>query len=482
MPTLAHETSRQRAGRDIAMQIAVRIGNLALGAFVTALVVRTLGQTEYGEWSTTFVALVLVGYFANFGMQGIALRESARHPEQEHEWIGAVMFLRLMALAPMMLISLATVVLLHRSHAMLLAGVILTVSMPFDGVGALGLLFQLRVDNRVPMLVLTLRSVLWGVAVVIIHIEDGGMVALAIAMAATNAVGSIVQAVAALKLDVRWPRPSRKRVRAVVRAGLPIGIAGVLVISYARIDQVIVFAIAGSGAAGLYGAVYTLLEQAHFVPISVLTTLAPVMAASWPADRERLLRATRMTAELLAITSLGGLAFAIVASEPVIRLIFGSEFVSAAPALPVLAAAFIFISFGYLNGNLLVTLGLQGRMLSISLVALVVNLGGNLILVPTVGFMGAAWMTMATEVIVCVGSLAVILRTLEMPLPKPGRIGRTVLAAALLTALLEVLSVADASLVVLIVATCVAYPALLFALRAFGRDDFQALVRRTVSI
>ena len=280
------------------MQIAVRIGNLALGAFVTALVVRTLGQTGYGEWSTTFVVLVLVGYFANFGMQGIALRESARYPEQEHEWIGAVMLLRLMALTPMMLISLAAVVLLHRSHAMLLAGVILTVSMPFDGVGALGLLFQLRVDNRVPMLVLTLRSVLWGVAVLIIHIEHGGMVALAIAMAATNAVGSIVQAVAALKLDVRWPRPSRKRVRAVVRAGLPIGIAGVLVISYARIDQVIVFAIAGSGAAGLYGSVYSLLEQAHFVPISVLTTLAPVMAASWPADRERLLRATRMTAEL----------------------------------------------------------------------------------------------------------------------------------------------------------------------------------------
>ena len=212
-----------------------------------------------------------------------------------------------------------------------------------------------------------------------------------------------------------------------------------------------------------------------------LTTLAPVMAASWPADRERLFRTTRMTAELLAITSLGGLAFAIVASEPVVRLIFGPEFVSAAPALPVLAAAFIFISFGYLNGNLLVTLGLQGRMLWISLIALVVNLCGNLILVPAVGFMGAAWMTMATEVIVCVASLALILRTLEMPLPKPGRIGRTVLAAALLTALLEALSVADASLVLLAVATCVAYPALLFALRAFGRDDLQALLRRTVA-
>ena len=68
---------------------------------------RTLGATGYGEWSTTFVALALVGYFANFGMQGVALREAARDPEHEHEWIGAVMFLRLVMLVPMMIVAIA---------------------------------------------------------------------------------------------------------------------------------------------------------------------------------------------------------------------------------------------------------------------------------------------------------------------------------------------------------------------------------------
>ena len=259
--------------------------------------------------------------------------------------------------------------------------------------------------------------------------------------------------------------------------GLPIGISGVLIISYARIDQIIVFVISGSGAAGLYGAVYNLIDQAHFVPASVLTSLSPVIAASWPADRTRLLRTSRLTAELLAVASLGGLAFAIAAAEPVVRLIFGPEFTAAAPALPVLAGAFILISFGYLNWNLLVVLGLQRRLLRISVIALVVNLIGNLILVPLVGFMGAAWMTLVTELVVCVGSLQIILRALEWPLPKPGRIGRTVIAAGLLTGLLELLRVADASLAVLALAACVLYPLLLFALRALGPDDIQVLLR-----
>jgi O-antigen/teichoic acid export membrane protein len=479
MSTLARETTRNRAARDIAMQVVVRIVNLGLGAVVTALVVRTLGETRYGEWSITFTTLMLVGYFfANSGMQGVAVREAARDPEHEHEWIGAVVMLRLITMVPLIIVSLGAILLLHRSHAMLIAGVILVVTMPFDGVGALGLIFQVRVDNRVPMLVLTVRSVLWGIAVLVVYLEHGSMIVLAIAMAGTNALGSIVQAAAVLRLDVPWPRPSRKRLGEVVRVGVPIGVASVLIISYAKIDQIIVYLIAGSRSAGLYNAVYNILDQAHFVPISVLTTLSPVIAASWPTDPARLLRTSRLTAELLAITSLGGLAFTIVAAQPFIRLIFGPQFVPSASALPVLAAAFIFICFGYLNVNLLLVLGLQRRLLWISLVALVINLIGNLILVPLLGFMGAAWMTLVTEVVVCGAGLRLVLQTLERPLPKPGRIGRTVAASVVLTGVLEALRLAHVPLGGLVAATCVCYPLLLLALRAFGPADVQVLLRR----
>jgi len=478
MPTLARHATRQRAAHDILMQVVVRIANLAAGVFVTALVVRALGAAGYGQWSTLFVVLGLIAYFANFGMEGVALREAARAPEHEHEWIGSVITLRLLVVAPVMLASLGADVVMAQSQEMLIAGVILIVAMPLGGISALGLLFQLRVDNRVPMVVLTLRSVLWGIAVVIIYFRGGGMVALAIAMVTTNLIGSIVQVLAARRLHTRWPLPTRKHVGALVRVGLPVGISGVLITAYARIDQVIVFGLVGSKAAGLYAAVYNLLDQSHFVPISILTTLAPVLAASWPADRARLLRTARLTAELLAITSFGALAFACVCATPVVRTIFGPEFVAGAPALPVLGAAFVFICFGYLNGNLLLVLGLQGRLLRISLIALVVNLIGNFIAVPLFGFMGAAWMTLITEIVVFGSALTLLLRELELPFPKLGRIGRTALAAALLAAVLEAMSLANAPLWALIVAACVCYPSLLFGLRALTVDEALALLRR----
>jgi O-antigen/teichoic acid export membrane protein len=478
MPTSARNATRQRAASDILMQVVVRVGNLAIGVVVTALVVRTLGRTGYGQWSTALIVLGLIGYFANFGMEEVAVREAARDPEREHEWIGAVIMLRLIVLIPVMLASIAAILVLEQSHQMLVAGVILIVAMPFGGVGALGLLFQLRVDNRIPMVVLTLRSVLWGAAVAVIYWRGGSMVALAIALTATNSVGSVVQAAAVMRLDARWPRPSRRQLRSLVRVGLPVGVAGAIIVAYARIDQVIVFSVAGSGPAGLYGSVYNVLDQAHFVPLSILTTLSPVLAASWPADRGRLLRTARLTAELMAIASFGALAFTIVAAHPVVRLIFGAEFTRASPALPVLAGTFVLICFGYLTDNLLLVLGLQKKLLWISLAALVFNVAGNLIFVPAIGFMGAAWMTLATQLLVFAVSLWLVIRTLELGRPRLGRMGRTSCAAVMLGAALEAIRLASGPLSLLVLAACICYPAFLYGLGAFGADDLRVLLRR----
>ena len=481
-PVSASQVTRQHAARDIGVQVFIRLLNLGLGVVVTALVARTLGNAGYGQLSTVLAILGLTAYFTNFGTERVVIREAASDPEHEFEWLGAAMALRLILLVPVILLSLGAVVAIHESQQMLLAGAVLVLGMPFDGIGTMALIFQLRVRNAVPMLVLTLRSVLWAGAVVVINMRGGDMVALAVAMAATNGIGSIVQALAARRVAGRWPRPSRKRLRTLVRVGVPLGISGVLVIAYANIDQVLVFQLAGSKEAGLYGAVYRLLEQAHFVPISVLTTMTTIIAAAWPHDRERMLRAAQTTAELMAVASFGGLAFVCVAASPVMRLVFGAEFVAGAPALPVLFGAFVFICFGYLNGNLMTVLGLQRKLLWISLLALVVNLVGNLILIPLTGFMGAAWMTLVTEIVVWSASLRMILQALEMPRPPLGRMGRTALAAVLLGGALALLSVAGAALWLLIAASCLLYPGLLFGLRALHPGELRNLLRREVTV
>ena len=92
--------------------------------------------------------------------------------------------------------------------------------------------------------------------------------------------------------------------------------------------------------------------------------------------------------------------------------------------------------------------------------------------------MGAAWMTLATEAVVFLLTLRVILQTLELALPKPGRMARTALAAVVLARCARGHQAAGAPLGALVALACIGYPALLFGLRASAREDLGVVLRR----
>ena len=84
--------------------------------------------------------------------------------------------------------------------------------------------------------------------------------------------------------------------------------------------------------------------------------------------------------------------------EPAVELVFGREFAPAADAVPILAGAFAVMCIGYLTGNVMLVMQRTRRQALIAAAGLVVNVAGNLILVPRYGFLAAAWMTLAEGV------------------------------------------------------------------------------------
>lgn len=469
--------SRERAFRDVFVQVATRVLNLALGIVVTILVVRILGDSGYGQWMTILTSFQLVGFFTSLGLEAVAVREAVADPEHAGDWIGALVVTRMALTLPVMLVGLGVLTLIQESDAMLLAGIILLAGFPLGVGSSLAVVHQLQVRNTWPMIILTVNSVLWGLSVLVIHLAGGGLVALATAMTAVTLVTATMQALAALKIMRFRLRPSRAAIVRLVRVGAPLGVAGLLINAYARIDQVIVFEQAGSQAAGYYGAAYRVLEQAHFIPASVLTTLAPIMTMLYISDRARMLRTLTLAAEFLAIGSLGALGFVAVAATPLMRLFFGEEFVPAAPALPVLGGAFVFICYGYLIANLLLILGIQRKQIIVGLIALVVNVAGNLILVPRYGFQGAAWMTLVTEIVVVgTGGYYVVRALGGLRVVSVGRLPRVLVAAATLTAALVAVKAAGGGLVVLSAAAAVLYPSLLLGCGAVSIAEIKPLL------
>lgn len=474
---VAGTVGRTRAARDIAGQLVLRAANLVLGVGVTLLVVRALGDDGFGQWSTLFAVSTVMTYFGTLGLERVAVERAAAQPERQAEWVGALLTLQLALGVPVALAMLAVLLLIADGSTMRIAAAIISVLPLGAALASLRVVLQLQVRNTLSTAFEVANGVLWAAFVGVVVLAGAeGLVLLAVGFTAITLLTSVSCAVVAARAGPIRIAGSRARWRPLVRLGLPVGVGGLLVLAYGYIDQVFVFELAGARDAGLYGSVYRIFERIQFLPSTVMVTLFPIIVAARRVDPERARRLFHQALDYLMMMSLPALTIALAGPEAIVRLLFGAEFADAAPALPVLMGGFVVVAVGYLCGYLIIAYELQWRFMAFAAAALVFNVAANLALVPEYGFMAAAWITLATEVLVTGLSLHAVCRALGV-VPTGRRLDRIAAAALAVGALGWLLRVAGVPTAAWAVAALAAYPPLLLALRVLDVGELRALAR-----
>ncbi len=473
----AIQVGTRRMTIDVVVQIVARILNLALGVVVTFVLARGLGSSDFGVWSTLFAACQIAGSFGELGLTQVTVSRAAAEPDREPQWLGALLLLRLLVVIPITIASLIAVLLIAPSHQDKVAGVLIACVALAGAPGVIGAVFQLRIRNDISMALLTLNSIIWAGAVFAVAAASGGIIAFAAVFLLSTALMTVLGVVLALRFTTVRLRGARQLWRPLLRVGVGVGIAGIFVTSYVRLDQILVFELAGEHQAGLYGAAYRLLDQVQFIPMSMMTTLFPLIAAAYASRRDRVRNLLQAAGEYLSMASLPILAFTIVAARPIMILLFGIQFAAAAPALPVLAGAFVSISFGYLVGNMVVILELQRRFAIYAAIGLLLNAILNVVLIPRYGFLAAAWVTLLTEVTVMSLSARSVLQALQMR-PRVGRLLRTLVAALIMGTATALARIAGVPLAGLAAVAALSYFPCLLALRVLTVGEVRSVLRK----
>lgn len=467
---------KRRAAADVAVQVVGRALNLVAGVVVTVVVTRTLGDSGFGQWATILAVLQIAGYVGDFGLEQVAVRRAAAEPEREREWLGGLLTMRLAIALPLTVVTAAVQLAIADSSEMKAAALLLCGTLILSAFSVTRAVFQLRVRNHLTIAVLSLNSALWTIAVLAIAAGSGGMVAFAAAFLGAATASTALNVFLAVRISPPKLRGSRRVWGDLLRVGAPVAAAAVLTTAYVRIDHVLVFELAGDREAGLYGAVYRILDSAQFVPGAVMTTLFPAVAAAWPSDPGTVRRLSQGAGEYLAMLSLPVLGFTIVTAEPIVLFLFGEEFRDAAPALPILMGAFVMISLGHVTGHLVLVLDLQRLLLAYAAAGLVLNVGLNLLLIPSYGFLAAAWVTLATELLFTGLVLFSVTRKLGHR-PTLGRLGRIVAGTTAATAVVALAQLVGVPFGGLAGLALLAYPLALLGVRAVAVADVRELIR-----
>ncbi len=200
-----------------------------------------------------------------------------------------------------------------------------------------------------------------------------------------------------LKVSRFYSEASSKTIKQMLLASIPFAMLVGFSTVYNRIDVVLVTHIRGFTETGFYTAAYKFVDLMNFFPSVVSVSLYPAFAALISAGE---IGSVRIIIEkyskfltALAIPMAMGVS---VLSLQIIKLLAGPEFTSSATALAVLSWAVALLII-YVTFNALIISQLTRKATLVTGLNIIVNVVGNLILLPKYGFVAAAYMTVVSE-------------------------------------------------------------------------------------
>lgn len=229
--------------------------------------------------------------------------------------------------------------------------------------------------------------------VVVLALNGGGAVALALSQVAGRVVGTAI--IMAMAPKWYWPGLNRARIGELLRFGLPLAGANLFGFSVLNVDYIVIGHIEGAVALGLYMLAFNISGWPSSVLNAMVNSVAMPAFARIRNDRERLPHFLGTTLSAVATLTLPVSVLLAVLARPVVLAVYGSEWSGAIAALAALAAFGAFRVGSELFANVIVALGRPRTLF-------VVQVGWLVLLIPAMyagvmrwGIVGAGYAHLA---------------------------------------------------------------------------------------
>lgn len=387
---------------NTAVQVIGKVATSFLTLGATLLIIRALGAGVYGDLAKV-TALLAIGYATlDFGINALVVRElEGKTTEEKKSLLANTLFLRLIMSLLVIIIISAVVFLLPvgqnsgytqevksafflGSISIILLGIHTSTNALFQHLTRYDKVVIPAVLGATVMLGLTYRALQ-------LDISISSLVIPIIAGYATTAIASLIFARKWITVKV-----SLSQVLRLVKLAVPIGIVLILSILANKTDMIILGVLRSSQEVGEYSFAYKIFDFALVFPVLVMNAAYPIILRH--RNKRRL---TNQATKVLLKLGLAAMFITILAS-PLISLI-RPDLLTSISTLRILSLS---LPLFYVTAPIMWQLIAQRQellLIKIYLVASIVNIVGNLALIPFYGATASALLTIATEASILIG-------------------------------------------------------------------------------
>lgn len=372
-----------------------KIIRISVTLVVGIYVARYLGPSRYGLLNYAISFVMLFSPIATLGLDHIVVRKLVKDETKRDELLGVAFTLKLFgALLLFGILAVAINFAANDSFTNLLIFIIAT-SIIFQSFNAIDFYFRAKVLSKYAAYARTTSMFTAAIIKLILIYLEKELIYFAIVLA----VESIILALGLItvykkqKLKVFSWKFDLGLTRNLLKDSWPLIFSGIAISVYMRIDQIMIKNFIDNAGVGNYAVAVKLSEAWYFIPTIITISLFPAIVEAKERSEELYLARLQRLYTLMTWLALIIAIPTTLLADDIIQILFGLQYQAAANVLRIYIWAGIFVFLGTANHKYLVAENYTRIFLLGTSTGMIVNVGLNLVLIPTYGITGAALAT-----------------------------------------------------------------------------------------
>ena len=468
----------RRAARNagaIALAQIVSKGTLFLWQVI---LVPLLGLTAYGIYGTVAALFLVAATVAAFGIGTIVTRDVARQPAAAGRYLTATLFLQtLLSLLAYVGMNAAAWLLGYETDVRAYVA-IAALSLFIDQLGSIFYDQLLARERMVVISVVDIIMIVGRVALTALLLHIGwGLAGVYIATISGGVLRALLLGVALWRTGVRAAFPlDRPLARLLLANAAPVALGTFVMQAYSQLDRLLTASLINSDAVAHLSVPFLIFTgMVELLSSTVLIAVFPLMSRVYTPD-ESTGTFRRLVEKLAFFTLLVTLPISLGVSifADVLPQVFGADYAPSVPVLRGVAWYALLTMLVNLYALALLVQNRQARSLVVRAVGLAINFALLLVLLPSMGIVGAPIAASISQVVVLVGLVWLFRRGARIDAAaNAGQLARAALAGILAAA--TMLLFGQVHVILGAVVGVAVYGGALLLLRVLGADDWGLL-------
>ncbi|OQA04443.1 MAG: Polysaccharide biosynthesis protein [bacterium ADurb.Bin400] len=381
-------------------QVVVRFTTLVFTLISIKLLTNYLGTTGVGEYNTitTYVNFFLV--IADLGLFSVTVREISKRPQDEKKILSNVFVVRLISALIVSAIAIAIVFLTHYDNRIKIGVTIATGFLFFNLLGSIyDIVLQYRLKMQYSALAEFLSKLLSILALYLIIRHQGDFLLVIATIALSGFLIFAFKWLFGSHFVSFGPKYNRDISRWIFNLAWPMGIVFIVSNLFFKLDTLMLFVLKGASETGIYTVAYKVLEVTVFVGAYFASALKPTISQNIENNKPYIEKLIKKSISIMLFVSAPIAIVSIVFSKEIIVFLSNEDFVGGGRALTLLAFTLPLIYLDALLVEILIANDERKLLVRIATFILTFNFLLNLVLIPRYSFMGAAFVTLLSEIV-----------------------------------------------------------------------------------